>query len=93
MRTYRLPTSRSSSSTPRAVASAAVRSPCWATSRELDVDVGVVNPREDPSPIERFDVRSVPLFVLFRDGTAVARLADGFVPGDALAAWIEENTN
>ena len=60
--------------------------------RELGLDVGLVNPRDDPPLIERFDVRSVPLFVLFVDGEPVGRLAEGFVPGDELAAWIDERT-
>ncbi len=59
--------------------------------RELDdVAVATINPRDDPPLIERFDVRSVPLLVLFVDGTPVGRLADGFVGGDALTAWIAE---
>ena len=57
--------------------------------RQLDVAVGTINPRNDPPLIERFDVRSVPLFVLFLDGEAVARRAEGFIPGDDLTAWIK----
>ena len=56
--------------------------------RELDLPVATVNPRDDPPLVERFDVRSVPLFVLFVDGEPVARRAEGFVPGDDLATWI-----
>lgn len=59
--------------------------------RELDVAVGLVNPRDDPPLVERFDVRSVPLFVLFVEGDPVARLAEGFVGGDDLAEWIEQH--
>ncbi|RAW44826.1 thioredoxin [Halorubrum sp. 48-1-W] len=58
--------------------------------RELDVDVALVNPRDDPPLVERFDVRSVPLFVLFVDGEPVARRAEGFIPGDDLTAWVRE---
>ncbi|MGQ3329156.1 MULTISPECIES: thioredoxin family protein [Halorubrum] len=58
--------------------------------RELDVAVATVNPRDDPPLVERFDVRSVPLFVLFVDGEPVARRADGFIPGDDLTAWIAD---
>jgi thioredoxin-like negative regulator of GroEL len=58
--------------------------------RELDVAVGLVNPRDDPPLVERFDVRSVPLFVLFVDGDPVARRAEGFVGGDELTAWVVE---
>ncbi len=60
--------------------------------RALDVRVGLINPRDDPPLVERFDVRSVPLFVLFVNGEAVERLAEGFVSGDELTAWIEEQT-
>ncbi len=60
--------------------------------RELDVAVGVVNPRNDPPLVERFDVRSVPLFVCFVDGAPVARRAEGFVGGDDLTQWIETRT-
>jgi thioredoxin-like negative regulator of GroEL len=56
----------------------------------VDLAVGLVNPRDDPPLVERFDVRSVPLFVLFVDGEPVARRAEGFISGDDLAAWVEE---
>ncbi|WP_245809972.1 thioredoxin family protein [Halorubrum vacuolatum] len=57
----------------------------------VDVAVATINPRDDPPLIERFEVRSVPLLVLFVDETPVARRADGFVGGDDLAAWIDEH--
>ena len=60
--------------------------------RELDIPVGQLNPRDDPPLVERFEVRSVPLFVLFVDGSPVARRADGFVPGDELESWVVEHT-
>ena len=60
---------------------------------ETDLSVGLVNPRDDPPLIERFDVRSVPLFVLFVDGEPVARRAEGFIPGDELTAWVEEHAS
>ncbi|GAB6880664.1 hypothetical protein JCM17823_29380 [Halorubrum gandharaense] len=56
-----------------------------------DLAVATVNPRDDPPLIERFDVRSVPLLVLFVDGEPVARIADGFVGGDELTAWVREH--
>lgn len=59
--------------------------------RELDVDVALLNPRDDPPLVERFDVRSVPLFVLFVDGEPVARRAEGFIPGDDLADWVRDH--
>ena len=58
---------------------------------EVDLAVGMVNPRDDPPLVERFDVRSVPLFVLFVDGEPVARRAEGFIPGDDLTAWVDEH--
>lgn len=61
--------------------------------RELDVRIGLINPRDDPPLVERFEVRSVPLLVLFVDGEPVGRLADGFVSGDDLAGWIDERTS
>ncbi|ELZ46412.1 thioredoxin [Halorubrum californiense DSM 19288] len=58
---------------------------------EADLAVGLVNPRDDPPLVERFDVRSVPLFVLFVDGEPTARRAEGFIPGDDLTAWVDEH--
>jgi thioredoxin-like negative regulator of GroEL len=58
---------------------------------DADLAVGTVNPRDDPPLVERFDVRSVPLFVLFVDGEPVARRAEGFIPGEDLAAWVDEH--
>ncbi len=62
-------------------------------SRETGVSLVFANAREDPPLIERFDVRSVPTLVLFVGGEVVARLADGFVPGEELTAWIDEHTS
>jgi thioredoxin-like negative regulator of GroEL len=56
--------------------------------RQTDAAIGLINPRDDPALVERFDVRSVPLFVRFVDGEAVGRRADGFVGADELAAWV-----
>ncbi|WP_253736955.1 thioredoxin family protein [Halohasta salina] len=61
--------------------------------RQLAVAVGMVNPRDDPPLVDRFEVRSVPLFVLFVDGEPVDRRAEGFIPGDELTAWIEDALN
>jgi thioredoxin 1 len=61
--------------------------------RELDLPIGLINPREDPPLIERFTIRSVPTLVLFVDGDPVAQQADGFVSGDDLTAWIQEHTD
>lgn len=60
--------------------------------RESDVTVATVNPRDDPPLIDRFDVQSVPLFVLFVDGKPVARRAEGFIGASDLASWISRLT-
>lgn len=57
--------------------------------KELEIPVATLNPRNDPPLIEEFNVRSVPLFVIFLEGEPIARLADGFVPGQELSFWIE----
>ena len=61
--------------------------------RQVAAAVGLVNPRDDPPLVDRFEVRSVPLFVLFVDGEPVDRRAEGFIPGDDLTAWIEDALN
>ena len=61
-----------------------------AVARESDAIVATVNPREDPPLIDRFQVQSVPLFVLFVDGEPVARRAEGFIPVEDLLSWIED---
>ncbi|MFB6090963.1 MAG: thioredoxin family protein [Halobellus sp.] len=54
-----------------------------------DLAVATINPRDDPSLIERFRIRSVPTLVLFEDGEEVRRLADGFQGGDAIDAFLD----
>ena len=61
-----------------------------AITRTTDAAVGTINPRDDPPLIDRFDVRSVPLLVIFVDGDPVARRAEGFVGVDDLQAWLAE---
>lgn len=60
--------------------------------RELGIDVGLINPRDDPPLIDHFDVRRVPLLALFVDGDQVTRRDDGFVAGDELTAWVRAET-
>ena len=64
-----------------------------AVSRKTAVAIGTINPRDDPPLIDRFDVRSVPLLVIFVDGDPVARRAEGFVGVDDLTAWLEETAD
>jgi thioredoxin 1 len=56
--------------------------------RESDAAVGLINPRDDPPLVEAYDVRSVPLLVLFEDGSPVARLADGFQGTEAVLSFL-----
>lgn len=57
--------------------------------RATDVAVGMVNPGDDIGLVDRFDIRSVPTLVVFRDGEEVARLAEGFQGGDEVVAFLE----
>jgi thiol-disulfide isomerase/thioredoxin len=56
--------------------------------KETGVPVALVNPRDDPVLIERFDVRSVPTLVRFEDGEAVGRLAEGFVGAERVVEFL-----
>jgi thioredoxin-like negative regulator of GroEL len=60
--------------------------------RETDTAVALVNPRDDPVLVERFDVRSVPTLVLFEDGEQVGRVADGFLGADEVLAFVDDET-
>jgi thioredoxin-like negative regulator of GroEL len=53
----------------------------------------LINPRDDPSLIDRFTIQSVPTLVLFVNGDPVVQRADGFVSGDDLTAWVREHTD
>ena len=59
--------------------------------RAADVAIGTINPRDDTALVDRFNVQSVPLLVLFEDGTETARLADGFQGGDAVTEFLATN--
>lgn len=61
--------------------------------RATDVAVGLVNPGDDVPLVERFDVRSVPTLVLFRDGEEVARKAEGFQGAEAVVDFLEEHVS
>lgn len=43
------------------------------------VPVAFVNPRDDPTLIEDYDITRVPTLVVFEDGTPTDRIDDGFV--------------
>lgn len=57
--------------------------------RQGDAVIATVNPRDDPSLVDRFEVKRVPLLVVFRDGEEVDRVADGFQPAEAVISLIE----
>ena len=57
--------------------------------RETDVPVVLVNPRDDPVLVDRFDIRSVPTLVLFERGAEVKRVADGVVGAERLVEFVE----
>jgi len=59
--------------------------------RATGVAVGLVDPGDDPALLERFDVRSVPVLVLFAGGEPVATTADGFLGTEAVVAFVETN--
>ena len=59
--------------------------------RETGVPAVFVNPRDPPGLVEEYQITSVPTLLLFRDGEPVARLADGFVSGDRLTAFVEKH--
>ncbi len=58
--------------------------------RETDASIATINPRDDPPLIERFNVQSVPLLVLFVDGEPVDRRTDDFVSIEETLTWIEQ---
>ncbi|MFB6196134.1 MAG: thioredoxin family protein [Haloplanus sp.] len=57
--------------------------------RERGIAVVFVNPRDDPSLIEAYDIRRVPTLVLFEDGEPVARLDEGFVGAERVIDWLD----
>ncbi|MFC7234801.1 thioredoxin family protein [Halosegnis marinus] len=61
--------------------------------RATDVAVGLLNPRDDAPLVGRFDVRSVPTLLLFRDGEEVARKAEGFQGAADVVAFLESHTD
>lgn len=64
-----------------------------AVHRTTTATVGTINPRNDPPLIEEFDVRSVPLIVLFVDGEPVERIAEGFVETERLVDLVESHAS
>ncbi|MEZ3144748.1 thioredoxin family protein [Halobaculum sp. MBLA0143] len=59
--------------------------------RETGVETVFVNPRDPPGLVTDYEIRSVPTLAVFRDGREVGRLAEGFVPGEELTAFVREH--
>jgi len=59
--------------------------------RVADVRVATLNPGEDIGLVDEHDIRSVPTLVLFVDGEAVDRIADGFVGVEEVLSTIREH--
>ncbi len=57
--------------------------------RATDATVVMVNPGDDLSLVERYDIRSVPTLLLFEDGELVGRMADGFRGTEAVVEFVE----
>lgn len=57
--------------------------------RATPIAVGMVNPGDDIGLVERFDIRSVPTLVLFRNGEPIAQRASGFLGGDEIVDFVE----
>ncbi|MCD2201912.1 thioredoxin family protein [Halobacterium sp. KA-6] len=55
------------------------------------ITVAMVNPGNDISLVDEWNVRSAPTLVLVEDGEEVARLAEGFQGGDDIEAFLDEH--
>lgn len=61
--------------------------------RATDVAVGTMNPRDDPPLVHEYDVRSLPLFLLFEDGDVVARTPEAFQATEDIVEFVENQGN
>ena len=61
--------------------------------RATDAAVGLVDPGEDLSLLERVEVTSVPTLVVFVDGEAVASTAEGFLRTEAVVEFLREHAD
>lgn len=59
--------------------------------RATGIDVGLLNPGADLGLVDRFEIQSVPTLVLFENGDAIARLADGFVGTAAVVEFVSKH--
>jgi thioredoxin 1 len=61
--------------------------------RAADVAVGLLNPGDDLSLVDRFDIRAVPTLVLFEGGSEIARTDEGFQGTDAVVSFVDEHVS
>lgn len=61
--------------------------------RATEIPVGLLNPGNDIGLVDQFDIDSVPTLILFRDGTELARRAEGFVGADDVVAFLETHVS
>lgn len=59
--------------------------------RATEATVAMLNPRDDLDLVDRYDVRSVPTLLLFRDGAVVGRLAEGFQGTETVVEFVESH--
>ncbi len=59
--------------------------------RATGIPVGLVNPGDDLSLVDRFEIDSVPTLLCFENGREIGRLAEGFVGADAIVSFLETN--
>jgi thioredoxin 2 len=59
-----------------------------AQQRATSLQVGKVNTDEQPELAGRFNIRSIPTLILFRDGREVARQS-GAVDASTLGRWLD----
>jgi thiol-disulfide isomerase/thioredoxin len=57
--------------------------------RATDAAVGMLNPRDDLSVLDRFDISSTPTLILFKNGEQVGKRAGGIESTEALVEFVE----
>lgn len=60
------------------------------SNENTDLGFRKVNVDEEPDLAVRYNVRSIPTLILFKDGEEVDRLV-GFAPKQRLQSWLNEN--
>ncbi|MFC4438143.1 MULTISPECIES: thioredoxin family protein [Natrialbaceae] len=59
--------------------------------RVTDVAIGLLNPGNDITLVDRFDIRSVPTLVLFEGGSETGRMAEGFQGTETVVSFVDEH--